>query len=108
MVFPGADGVPRHPSQLYEAALEGLAIFVVLWFAARSGALRRPGLFAGAFGVVLRPRAHLRANSFAIPIRELERLGGGLTMGMLLSRADDRHRRRPSSSGACGGERASA
>lgn len=31
MIFPEVDGIPRHPSQLYEFALEGLAFFVVLW-----------------------------------------------------------------------------
>jgi phosphatidylglycerol:prolipoprotein diacylglycerol transferase len=50
MVFPGAGALPRHPSQLYEAALEGLVLFFALralthkWLA-----LRRPGLVAGAF-----------------------------------------------------------
>jgi phosphatidylglycerol:prolipoprotein diacylglycerol transferase len=31
-VFPGAGPLPRHPSQLYEAALEGLLLFLILWF----------------------------------------------------------------------------
>ncbi|MGC2458622.1 MAG: prolipoprotein diacylglyceryl transferase [Gallionellaceae bacterium] len=31
MVFPQVDNVPRHPSQLYEFALEGVALFVILW-----------------------------------------------------------------------------
>jgi phosphatidylglycerol:prolipoprotein diacylglycerol transferase len=52
MVFPvpEAGGVPRHPSQLYEASTEGLALFCVLWWLThRRLALRRPGLTAGAF-----------------------------------------------------------
>jgi phosphatidylglycerol:prolipoprotein diacylglycerol transferase len=32
MIFPGVDRVPRHPSQLYEFALEGVALFIVLWW----------------------------------------------------------------------------
>lgn len=32
MPFPTADGLPRHPSQLYEAALEGMVLFIVLWW----------------------------------------------------------------------------
>nr|WP_287412513.1 prolipoprotein diacylglyceryl transferase [Pseudodesulfovibrio sp.] len=32
MPFPGAGGLPRHPSQLYEAALEGLVLFAVVWW----------------------------------------------------------------------------
>ena len=31
MIFPDVDGIPRHPSQLYEFALEGVAFFVLLW-----------------------------------------------------------------------------
>ena len=50
MIFPNSDGQPRHPSQLYEAALEGLVLFIVVnlmvW---RFGAYRRPGLVMGAF-----------------------------------------------------------
>ena len=41
--------VPRHPSQLYEAALEGLLLMVVLAVLAWGGGLRRPGLAAGVF-----------------------------------------------------------
>jgi phosphatidylglycerol:prolipoprotein diacylglycerol transferase len=50
MVFPGAGPEPRHPSQLYEAALEGLVLFIVLrWLTHRRLALQRPGMVAGAF-----------------------------------------------------------
>jgi len=50
MVFPGAGDMPRHPSQLYEAALEGLLLLAVLaHLALRSGWLKRPGAVAGAF-----------------------------------------------------------
>ena len=50
MVFPGAGIEPRHPSQLYEALLEGGLLFVVLWWLThRHGALRKPGELAGAF-----------------------------------------------------------
>ena len=84
MIFPGSDGVPRHPSQLYEAALEGFALFVVLFIAARAGALQRPGRIAGAFGV-LYALARTFCEFFRDPDPRLEDLGGGLTMGMALS-----------------------
>jgi phosphatidylglycerol:prolipoprotein diacylglycerol transferase len=46
----GADRLPRHPSQLYEAFLEGIVIFTVLWIATRKfKALTRPGLCTGLF-----------------------------------------------------------
>lgn len=50
MVFPGAGPEPRHPSQLYQAALEGVALFVILAIAVRMGGLKRPGLCLGLFG----------------------------------------------------------
>ena len=52
MVFPhpAAGGVPRHPSQLYEAALEGIVLFVLLYALDRWGGLRaRAGQLTGAF-----------------------------------------------------------
>ena len=52
MVFPGqgAGPLPRHPSQLYEAGLEGLALGAILWWlATRRGALQREGLATGVF-----------------------------------------------------------
>src|SRR3954468_6930788 len=84
MVFPTGGPVPRHPSQLYEAALEGLLLFVVLGLLVRSGALKRPGLIVGAFAI-----GYALTRSFAELFREpdaqLGFLWGGLTMGMLLS-----------------------
>ena len=52
VIFPGTDGLPRHPSQIYEALLEGLLVFVILMALARAGALERAGLITGAFGVL--------------------------------------------------------
>jgi phosphatidylglycerol:prolipoprotein diacylglycerol transferase len=51
MIFPrDPSQLPRHPSQLYEAALEGLLLFVILQVALRVfGAHRRPGLIAALF-----------------------------------------------------------
>lgn len=52
MVFPGeaAGGVPRHPSQLYEAMLEGALLFVLMWWlATRRGWLKTPGALIGVF-----------------------------------------------------------
>ncbi len=50
MVFPGTDGQPRHPSQLYEAALEGIVLFIILRVATHYyKALERPGTVFGLF-----------------------------------------------------------
>lgn len=84
VIFPGAGPLPRHPSQLYEAALEGLALFVVLQLAIRAGALKRPGLVTGLFasGYAL---ARIASEFFREPDPQLGFLFGGATMGMLLS-----------------------
>ena len=51
MVFPNGGPIPRHPSQLYEAALEGVVLFIVLGFLVRAGALKRPGVVTGVFAL---------------------------------------------------------
>ncbi len=84
MVFPHGGPLPRHPSQLYEAGLEGLMLFVVLAIMIRAGALRRPGLIVGSFAV-LYGLARITGEFFREPDPQLGFLWGGLTMGMLLS-----------------------
>ena len=84
VVFPGTDGLPRHPSQIYEALLEGLLAFVILYALAQMGALRRPGVLTGVFAVVY-GAARIFSEFFREPDPRLEDLGRGLTMGMVLS-----------------------
>ena len=91
-VFPHAGPVPRHPSQLYEAFGEGVMLFVVLALAARRFGFRRPGLLGGLFvaGYAL---ARIVCEFFREPDAQLgflfgsslQALGGGITMGMVLS-----------------------
>ena len=82
MVFPKVDNLPRHPSQLYEFALEGIALFIILWlFAAR----RRPmgavsGLFLLGYGSFRFIAEYARE-----PDDFLGFLTFGLTMGQWLS-----------------------
>jgi phosphatidylglycerol---prolipoprotein diacylglyceryl transferase len=84
MVFPTGGPEPRHPSQLYEAALEGLLLLVVLAWFMRRGALKRPGLVTGIFAVGY-ALTRIFCELFREPDRQLGFLWGGLTMGMLLS-----------------------
>jgi phosphatidylglycerol---prolipoprotein diacylglyceryl transferase len=85
MVFPGAGPITRHPSQLYEAATEGLLLLVVCWFLIyHRDALKRPGLIAGVFTA-----GYGLARSFCELFREPE-VGhwlnvGPITAGILYS-----------------------
>ncbi len=82
MIFPGGGPLPRHPSQLYEAALEGLLLFIILYFMHRRRVAEGVpffcffigyGLFRFLIEFVRQPDAHLGF------------LWGGATMGQLLS-----------------------
>ena len=92
VVFPHAGPEPRHPSQLYEAFGEGLVLFVVMAIAARRFGFKRPGLLGGIF-VLGYAVARIVCEFFREPDAQLgflfgssvQGLGGGITMGMLLS-----------------------
>ena len=82
IVFPGAGPLPRHPSQLYEAALEGLLLFIMVWVFSRKprkvGAVS--GLFAFGYGVF-----RFAVEFVRMPDVQLGYLAfGWLTMGQLL------------------------
>ena len=82
MVFPPAGPAPRHPSQLYQFGLEGLALFALLWIYTRR---RRPlgaasGLFLIGYGL-----ARFLAEYAREPDSFLGYLALGLTMGQWLS-----------------------
>jgi phosphatidylglycerol:prolipoprotein diacylglycerol transferase len=84
MVFPNGGPLPRHPSQLYEAGLEGVVLFTILAIMIRCGALKRPGLILGSF-IALYGCARITGELFREPDPQLGFLWRGLTMGMLLS-----------------------
>jgi phosphatidylglycerol:prolipoprotein diacylglycerol transferase len=84
MVFPNAGPLPRHPSELYEAAMEGVLLYIILAVMVRSGALRRPGLVSGSFlmgyGIF-----RIIGETFREPDVQIGFLWNGVTMGMVLS-----------------------
>jgi phosphatidylglycerol:prolipoprotein diacylglycerol transferase len=84
VVFPNGGPLPRHPSQLYEAGLEGIVLFAILAVMVRFGALKRPGLILGSF-IGFYGLARITGEFFREPDPQLGFLWGGLTMGMLLS-----------------------
>ena len=85
IVFPDAGPEPRHPSQLYEAGLEGVVLLAVLTFLFwRTGARLRPGLLSGVFGIGYGLSRYIIEN-YREPDRQLGILDTGLTMGQTLS-----------------------
>lgn len=83
VVFPIIDNQPRHPSQLYEAFLEGLVLFIVL--AIYSRVPRKPGAVAGLF-LVGYGISRMFVEFFRLPDQHIGYLAfGWLTQGQLLS-----------------------
>ncbi len=87
MVFPGAGDLPRHPSQLYEAALEGaLLAIVLLWLFWRTKARWRPGLLVGLFTLLI-ALGRFTVEFFREPDAQLAEFAvrTGLSMGQWLT-----------------------
>ena len=86
MAFPHGGPEPRHPSQLYEAALEGLLLFLILfWVARRPRSPESAGLIGGIFLI-----GYGLSRTFVELFREPDDhlgflLGGSVTMGQILS-----------------------
>jgi phosphatidylglycerol---prolipoprotein diacylglyceryl transferase len=84
MVFPNGGPLPRHPSQLYQAGMEGILLFLLLVAAWKLGGGRRPslqfGLFLAGYGC-----ARIVGEIFRQPDTQIGYLWGGITMGQLLS-----------------------
>ncbi len=86
MVFPRSeDGVPRHPSQIYQALMEGLILFLVVWAFSRRERIRaRFGMLTGIF-LVGYGIARIIGEFFREPDAFLGYLWQGATMGQILS-----------------------
>ena len=85
IVFPDGGPDPRHPSQLYEAGLEGILLFAVLSFLFwRTQARYKPGLLLGVF-LIGYGAARFIVEFFREPDRQLGLLPWGLSMGQTLS-----------------------
>ena len=82
MVFPQAGPLPRHPSQLYELSLEGLALFAVLWTTRNRDWPQGARVAVFLVGYAL---ARIFCEQFRQPDAQLGFLFGPVTMGMLLS-----------------------
>ncbi|MCE3005468.1 MAG: prolipoprotein diacylglyceryl transferase [Rickettsiales bacterium] len=85
IVFPGAGGIPRHPSQLYQALAEGLLLFIILFLLVRfTPLLKREGAIGGAF-MLGYGMARFGVEFFRQPDTQLGFIfGEWMTMGQLL------------------------
>ena len=85
VVFPGGGELPRHPSQLYEAALEGLVLFIVLFVLAQFTKIRtRPGMLMGVF-MIGYGLSRIIVELFREPDIQIGFLISGTTLGQWLS-----------------------
>ena len=84
MVFPGAGGLPRHPSQLYEAFFEGIVLFLVIFVLSRK--VRTRGILISVF---LAGYGFIRfvLEFFREPDPQLGFIVASITMGQILSLA---------------------
>lgn len=84
MIFPNSDGQPRHPSQLYEAGLEGVLLGIAMYVFWRRGWLgahgRLSGVFLSGYGA-----ARFLVELVRQPDAHIGLLAGGLSMGQILS-----------------------
>ncbi len=81
MLWPGVEG-PRHPSPIYQALLDGVAVFVVLWLYARK---ERPRLAVGAMFTLLYGCARFTTEYFRVPDYEVTFAGWTISSGQMLS-----------------------
>jgi phosphatidylglycerol---prolipoprotein diacylglyceryl transferase len=85
MVFPNGGEVVRHPSQLYEAGLEGILLFAILWFMFwKTRARYQPGKLVGTF-ILVYGISRFLVEMVRQPDQGLEHLSWGLSMGQTLS-----------------------
>lgn len=81
MIWPGVAG-PRHPSPLYQALIDGVLVFIILWMFARKA---RPRLAVGAMFTLLYGCARFFTEWFRVPDWETTVFGLPITSGQVLS-----------------------
>jgi len=84
VVFAKVDGITRHPSQIYEALLEGLILFFIMLLLIKKNYLLRPGLISALF-LVFYSLFRFIVEFFRVPDEQLGFIFLNLTMGQMIS-----------------------
>ena len=84
VTFTKIDNLPRHPSQLYEAVLEGAILFLILMYFRKKNYLKKPGLISGLF-LIFYSIFRFFVEFFRMPDEQLGYLIFNLSMGQIIS-----------------------
>ena len=84
VIFVKVDNLSRHPSQLYEAILEGVILFLILIYYKNKGYLKKPGLISGLF-LIFYSLFRFFVEFFRVPDEQIGYLFLNLTMGQIIS-----------------------
>ena len=84
VTFTKVDNLPRHPSQLYEAVLEGAILFIILMYFRKKNYLAKPGLISGLF-LIFYSIFRFFVEFFRVPDEQLGYLILNLSMGQIIS-----------------------
>ena len=84
VIFIKIDDLSRHPSQLYEAILEGLILFIILIYFTNKNYLNKPGLISGLF-LIFYSIFRFLVEFFRVPDEQIGYLILSLTMGQIIS-----------------------
>ena len=84
VIFVEVDDISRHPSQLYEAILEGIILFLILIYFMNKGYLKKPGLISGMF-LIFYSLFRFFVEFFRVPDEQIGYLFLNLTMGQIIS-----------------------
>ena len=84
VTFTKVDNLPRHPSQLYEAVLEGAILFLILMYYRKKNYLKKPGLISGLF-LIFYSIFRFFVEFFRVPDEQLGYLILNLSMGQIIS-----------------------
>ena len=82
MIWPNVDNLPRHPSPIYQALIDGLLLFIILWFFARKP---RPRFAVCSLGIFLYGCARFFTEYFRVPDYEVTFAGVTISAGQMLS-----------------------